>query len=244
MRKLSIFSIIILTVLFVISCDKEKSNNNPTIKFIQPDSNLTITHDTILRFVVEPKDIDGNIVKVDFVINGATVQTLYSPPYLFDWNDAKLENVGVFIIDAIAYDNKGDTGVARIQIEINDYRIKYFGNFYFKIITEHWMLGKPNTYDTTFYNGLIRKYVSTDSNDDLYSSDDSNENPIEKITIEFKQNTKITTILTTNGNFADKYGYHYGHSGKFTHIDTIEFTIGGLGGLGGGWNYNVKGIRK
>jgi hypothetical protein len=75
-------------------------------------------------------------------------------------------------------------------------------------------------------------------------NDDSNENPIEKITIEFMQNSKITTLLKTNGEFTDKYGHHYSHSGKYTHIDTIEFAVRGLGGLGAGLNYNVIGIRK
>jgi hypothetical protein len=244
MRNFNILGLIFLTFLVAISCDKEKTNDNPTIKFIQPDSNLIITHDTIIRFVVEPKDIDGDIVKVDFVINGVTKQTIDSPPYQFDWYDAKLDNVGIFIVDAIAYDNKGDTGVARIKIEINDYRIKYFGNFYFTIMTEHWMLGRPNTYDTSIYNGLIRKYLSTDSENDQYSSDDSKENPIDKITIEFKQNTKITTLLRSNGELIGKNGNHYCHNGKYNNIDTIEFAVGCLGGLGAGWNYKVKGIRK
>lgn len=79
--------------------------------------------------------------------------------------------------------------------------------------------------------------LSTDDND-------SEENPNEKITIEFVPNAKITTLIDEDGILTPKYGYHYAHSGGFVNIDTIAFHIGGPGGLGGGWSYNIKGIRK
>jgi hypothetical protein len=53
------------------------------------------------------------------------------------------------------------------KMEVYDYRQKYFGDFYFTVITEFWMLGQPTTYDTSFYNGVIRKYELSDSEDDL-----------------------------------------------------------------------------
>jgi len=106
------------------------------------------------------------------------------------------------------------------------------------------MLYQPTTYDTSYYNGVIRRYELSDSKNDLYADDDSGENPNKKITIEFKQDTKITSLLNIDGSLVYRFGYHYSHYGKFTDSDTIIFSVSGLGGLGAGCNYEVKGIRK
>lgn len=233
-----------LILLMIFSCEKEKNNLNPTVRFVEPNGNLIIEHDTILSIIVEANDEDGNIEKVELLINGSIVKSFDSSPYQYDWYDATLENQGIFSFKAIAYDNDGASGQSEISIEIKDFRTKYLGDFSFKVVTESWMLGQPTTYDTSFYNGVIRRYELIDSENDLYIDDDSDENPNEKITIEFKQNTKITSLLNSDGSLVSKSGYHYGHQGRFTDIDTIVFSIGGLGGLGGGLNYKVEGIRK
>lgn len=234
----------LLILMILISCEKEKSNQKPTIRFVEPDNNLVIEHDTVLSIIVEPFDEDGEIKKVELFINGTIVKTFNSSPYQYDWHNAKIENIGVYTIKATAFDNKGATGDAEISVEIRDFRIKYLGDFNFRVITKSWIFGQPTTYDTSFYTGVIRKYELTDSENDLYIDDDSDENPDEKITLEFKQNTKITSLINENGILTPKSGYHYYHQGEFTDIDTISFSIGGLGGLGGGWNYEVKGIKK
>jgi hypothetical protein len=236
----------ISTLLFfaaINGCVDEKLNENPIVRFIQPESSLMITNDTIIRFVIEAVDSDGKISKVELLINEQVEQTITDAPYSFDWY-AKLENAGSYLIEAKAYDNKGGTASAGIQMEIYDYRLQFLGNFYFTIITRSWRLGIPDTYSTAFYDGLIRRYISIDSTDDLYTNDDSNEPAHEKITIEFRPKTKITTLLKPDGEFVEKYGYHYGHSGRFNHSDTVNFAVGGLGGLGGGTSYSVHGTRK
>ena len=127
----------------------------------------------------------------------------------------------------------------------NDFRLQFTGDFNFRVITEFWEMGQPLKYDTSFYNGVIRKYELVDSESDLYPENDSEEkNPNEKITIEFAPNAKITSLISEDGTLTPKHGYHYFHSGGFENIDTIVFHIGGLGGLGGGWSYDVEGIRK
>ncbi|MEI7661733.1 MAG: hypothetical protein WCK34_06040 [Bacteroidota bacterium] len=124
-----------------------------------------------------------------------------------------------------------------------DFRTKYLGNFRFKIVTESWMIGQPTTYDTSFYDGAIRKFELTDSQNDLEGSDNSAANPNERITIEFKKNQLITPLINEYGTIISKSGYHYSHRGYFKNIDTIEFYVGDLGGLGAGYSYNVKGGR-
>ncbi len=233
---------ILLSILFVFSCRKD--NIKPSVKFIQPQNNLIITQDTSLTITVDANDIDGDIKKVELFINGILVKEFTSPPYQYEWMDAKLENEGTYIIKAIAYDNNDAINEAKISITIKDFRSKYLGNFYFQTITELWTLGQPTTYDTSFYSGVIRRYELADSDNDLYLNDDSGENPNAKITIEFKPNTKITSLLNEDGNLIPKTGYHYYHQGGFSTTDTIVFSVEGLGGLGGGWNYYVIGIRE
>ncbi len=128
--------------------------------------------------------------------------------------------------------------------EENDFRTKYLGSFRFVLITESWRLGQSNLYDTSFYNGVIRKFELIDKNDDLYSgNEDSTENINDKITIEFSHSSKITTLIKKDGELISKSGYHYVHEGRFVNLDSIKVYIGGLGGLGGGLNYIVAGNR-
>jgi hypothetical protein len=242
--KLHKFNVVLaITALFLLLAISCKKNIPPAIHFIQPESNIAVNHDTILTFIVEATDEDDGIACVVFYVNNTKVCAIFSPPYQYEWH-ASVASTGTFIIKAVAFDNKNAEGNAEIQVYVSDYRQKYYGDFYFKTITEWWMLGQPTTYDTTYYQGIIRKYETADSENDLYLDDDSDDNPNEKITILFKQNTKITSLLTIDGQLVPKTGYHYGHHGGFTHIDTIDFYVGGLGGLGGGNNYFVTGVRE
>lgn len=243
-KRLLIISVAAL-MLIAVSCNKDKTNIAPTIRFTQPDSLLVVTHDTSLVFIAEPEDVDGNITKVEFYINEATVSTDLESPYVYEWLDAKLENAGNYLFRAIAYDNDGATGEDEIQIEIFDYREKFLGDFRFTVINESWSMGQPNTYDTSVYAGIIRRFDPADSIDDLYYiQDDINEVPDTKVTIIFGPSAKITSVLDTAGALLPKGGYHYWHSGGFTTTDSISFSVGGLGGLGAGNNYYVTGVKQ
>ena len=230
--------------LAMASCESEVANQDPVIHFLSPDDNLVITKDTVLHIEVEASDPDGTILKVEMLINDSIISTFSAPPYTFHWQGATIENSGLYTIRGIAYDNFNSQAEDEINIEIRDVRIPYLGKFNFKIIKETWMLGQPTTYDTSFYDGLIRKFIPEDSEHDLCSYDNPDEDPNEKITIEFQEGTKITSILRENGDLVPKGCPHYSHFGGFPGLDTIAFQINGLGGLGGGRNYEVLGIRN
>ena len=123
-------------ILLTISCKKEE-NENPTIRFLQPDLNLIIASDTVITFIVEPHDNDGTISKVEFKNNGAIVQTIVSPPYEYDWNITTEDNIGIYSITAIAYDNHGALGESEIQIEIQSYLAKWVSDY--EGISHHWL---------------------------------------------------------------------------------------------------------
>jgi len=121
---------------------------------------------------------------------------------------------------------------------------QFCGNFKFKVIKESWDNLNPTRYDTSFYNGTIRKYITSDSKLDLYHEDDSKEDSTKKITIGFLDSTIITSIINSSGELMIKSGSHYHLEGKFIDSLSMNFTLSGLGGLGGGWNYYVIGIRN
>ena len=238
---LSICSILIVAF----GCRKDNPNINPSIKFLQPNSNLIIEKDTVLSVLVEPDDPDGDIDRIEFYFNDSLINTLTDEPFQFDWNIVAPGNIGIHTLKAIVFDDENATGEAVITIEIRDFRNKYYGDFYFTTIKENWIEDQPTIYDTIYHHGFIRKFELEDRIGDLfgsYNGDDSDENPDEKITIVFSE--KLTSLLNPNGELVTKVGMHYYHEGKFVTTDSIMFEVTGLGGLGGGWNYYVKGIRE
>lgn len=127
---------------------------------------------------------------------------------------------------------------------VTDYRAAYCGDFQFTVETFTWMIGQPSTTTTSVADGEVRTYEAADSASDFYSDDDSSEDPARKITIQFLPQAHITSLIEEDGALVDKTGYHYGHSGGYSHPDTLRFTLGGLGGLGGGSSYTVVGVRR
>lgn len=126
----TIFPIIVSLCFFLyLGCEKKEENENPTIRFLQPDSNLIIDKDTLISFVVEPYDKDGTIDKVEFLLNETAVSTVSEPPYSYDWNIETEKNIGSNRIKAIAYDNNGAKGEGEVIIEIKSYLSKWIGTY-------------------------------------------------------------------------------------------------------------------
>lgn len=137
-------------------------------------------------------------------------------------------------------------GCTKKKIEqpvVIDYRETYIGNYNFQIIQFNWMMGQPPKYDTTYYQGNIRTFQHSDIDIDMSSFENDSEVDAKRITIHFNNSLYITPEINTTGVFTEKNGYHYGQSGKFTSKDSVDFYIGGLGGLGGGTSYTVHGHR-
>lgn len=132
-----IFSTIVSMILLLnLGCEKKEENEHPTLRFLQPDSNLVIDKDTLISFVVEPFDKDGTIDKVEFLLNETVVKTLSEPPYSYDWRIETENNIGNNRIKAIAYDNNGAKGEGSITIEIKSYLSKWIGIY--RGTSHHW----------------------------------------------------------------------------------------------------------
>lgn len=136
-----------------------------------------------------------------------------------------------------------------------DSRDKYVGEYSFLVITKYWQLDNNNTsgtltttdrYDTTIYEGEIRKYAN--AHDTLcnlcYFGEYKNENPDEILTIQFGDCALTTTQLAENGGFVQKSNSYISQNGSFTGVDTLLFNIDIHIFLGVGSNITVKGIRN
>ena len=129
-----------------------------------------------------------------------------------------------------------------------DFREHFTGDFEFTIMKESWSDAMPdNIYDTTTFAGSIRLYSSTDNEHDLYfGTDNPAENPMAYITIKFLQAQRghITSVVSEAGLLEEKLGHRYSHEGTFLGSDSLRFEVRGLGGIGGGTNYEVIGVRR
>lgn len=246
MKNCVFFLVSIFILLLHSHCSKNlpENINSTDIAFTDPAIRISISDDTLVMVNTNPISFHNAIEKVVFIINGKTVQTIYETPFQYNWSDLRLNEDGIYKIEVIAYNFLGERNSTETLIENFKSRLNYLGHYRFRVINEEWRLGKPNVYDTTFYDGNIRKYISSDDATILIPRDDTKENPLEKITIEFKENTKITTRLKNDGTFVEKYGLHYCQSGAFITMDSIQCTVGCLGALGGGNNYFIQGVRK
>jgi hypothetical protein len=128
-HKTLFLTILMLCVLLNPGCEKKEENENPTLRFLQPDSNIIVDKDTLISFVVEPFDKDGVIDKVEFILNDILVNTVSKPPYSYDWAIETEKNIGNNRFKAIAYDNSGAKGEGEIIIEIKSYLSKWIGNY-------------------------------------------------------------------------------------------------------------------
>jgi len=109
---------------------------------------------------------------------------------------------------------------------------------------EHTIFGVSTTYDTIYYDGIIRKFTKLDSKEDLCTWDNNFEDSLNKITIEFMDSSKITSNINSKGELIAMSGSHYHHEGKYVDPSIINFKVLGLGGMSQVWNYEVIGIRK
>lgn len=148
-----------LIVLLTLSGCKKQFNEKPTIRFLMPSTHLIIQNDTIISFIVEPHDKDGSIDRVEFKKNETLVHSAVNYPYQFDWNVTTENNIGVYIIKAIAFDNLNASAEAEIQIQVNSFLTRWIGMY--NGISRHWssypvqVNGQWQTINNIKYNKVL-----------------------------------------------------------------------------------------
>ena len=99
MKKLSVFSLIV-SLLFVFSCEDKGDTTPPTVTIQSPVSGTTIGE--LVTIKVSTEDNKG-ILKVEFFIDNTIVQTDTESPYEYEWDTTK-ETDGDHTIKVNSYD--------------------------------------------------------------------------------------------------------------------------------------------
>ena len=221
-----------------------KKNQDPIVRFLQPMNGLEFSNDTVLEIELDASDEDGDLSSVSLLINDSLVTFFASAPYRFGWPVNVALTHGPIMLRAVAVDKNGGIGTDTVYLHIPDFRDSYLGEFNFMVIRESWLMGSYNIHDTTFQTGAIRAFSLDDSSKDLFHEDDSQENPADKISIEFWPNKLFISKVKPDGYLIPKTGFQYQQSGQFFGKDSIFFSVSSYGSLAGGSNYWVYGSRK
>ncbi|MFA6151971.1 MAG: hypothetical protein WC716_11665 [Chitinophagaceae bacterium] len=148
------------------------------------------------------------------------------------------------MLNAITFDiNNSVLENDTLEFTIYDNRMPYLGNFSFTIHKTSYG-GVWPVVDTTFYDdGEIRNFSTSDFYNDFCNNIPDTIYTNRKISIQFWENWLVSTAVTESGAFLEKSYHHTFQLGKFSDINTVEFTCQS-GGLGGGYTYKVSGKRK
>ncbi len=238
-------NLFLLTTIIIMffSC---KKNIPPTILSSSNIKTNYTTADSTIQLKFTAHDEDGTVQSFKLFLNDQLITESSDNILSFKLKD--LQNyLGCNVLKISAFDNDFAEATLSKIISINDYRIKFLGNFDFyttSITTQ--FADSVYYYDTTFHNGEIRTFEVQDSQQDYYHHDDSHENPHQKISINFSPygNSKLTSIISIDGVLQPKYGSHYYHSGQFSdNLDTLVFNFHS-GSLATTTYYKVLGIRN
>ena len=84
-------------------------NIPPTVVVTAPTNGAAVRDDDIVRFRVEPGDVDGFIERVDFYLDGFKVRTRTNAPFSVSFTNV---NVGTHLLEAVVYDDDGGSVVS------------------------------------------------------------------------------------------------------------------------------------
>ncbi|RAW02966.1 glycosyl hydrolase family 18 protein [Pseudochryseolinea flava] len=95
--------------------DATPENQSPTVSNIYPSSETLIkgVKGTAITLSADASDSDGNITRVEFMIDGKVVGQAVAAPYKFDW---KPTQSGHYTFSVMAYDDKGATNLRPTSI--------------------------------------------------------------------------------------------------------------------------------
>jgi hypothetical protein len=119
----------------------------------------------------------------------------------------------------------------------------YFGNYQFRVVKENWV-GVTYTYDTFNTSGTLANYADGDGYSDLCNLQEPINETGQRYTIIFMANNSITPYVDSLDNFVVRHGPHYNHSGYFHDSTKVDFSVTGMGGQGGGYNYYVSRVKQ
>lgn len=115
-KNYSLIALVLVAFMFS-KCGSDSGekpvNQIPTISNVFPGSETLISDGEPITLSVDASDADGQIAKVEFVINGSVVGQAVAAPYKFDWTP---NESGHYNFAVVAYDNEGATSLRATTI--------------------------------------------------------------------------------------------------------------------------------
>ena len=103
MKNTLILSSLLISIIILSSCEK---NSPPSCEITTPANNTVIIKGTSIDLSVNAKDIDDNLIKIEYYIDNVNIGTSTEPPFNYYWTANSIED-GNHILKAIAIDEKG-----------------------------------------------------------------------------------------------------------------------------------------
>lgn len=234
-QKISLSLLPILLSLSFIRCtDEMEPNIHPAIKLLVLEDMLEYPNHGTINFVLEVYDKRLGITKVEIAVNDSIVRLPTSlqnweSPYTYAsyyWYEQETLPIGNHSIKVLVYDDQNSVTADSLNIEIEDFREKYYGDYHFTSV--YYINNNPNPYDTTYFDGGWMEAGSAPR----------------QIKIQYGLNSHLTPDFYKIQN-TDRFGSGLGpgKSGGFMGLDTLNMTFSSSG-AGGSSSTIITGIRK
>ncbi len=104
------------------------ANQSPVVTITQPGADSGVRVGSTVQLAATANDPDGTIASLDFQVNGVTVGSTTTAPYLYAWKPA---STGTYYIAAVATDNSGaQTVSAAVPIVVADQGVNSLDTVY------------------------------------------------------------------------------------------------------------------
>ncbi len=253
---------IIMTLVFLAQCSEAESDivpstdeidkANSTIQLRLIDNQEVFTNSDPISFVLDVLDTTLSITNVEIMINDSlarlpvSLQNWESPNTYasYYWYNDETLPLGKHTIKALVYDEKDSIITTSIEIEIEDYRQRYLGDYLFSHYS--YPCCDPSACEpieslTTTYDGSILVWELSDSTK-FPNETWPQTTPLKRLKINYESGRMLYPVLNGEGFCTECWGRYY-QGGSFIGTDTLKMSWHSAGNGGCGYS-SVVGIRK
>ncbi|MCF8357719.1 MAG: hypothetical protein K9H26_03100 [Prolixibacteraceae bacterium] len=123
-KLLNIYIFLFIGIAFC-SC----SNQSPEASIITPVTGDEFSIGETITIIVNAKDPDGKVDAVEIMAGNELLTTLYSIPFMYEWDTEGYE-AGAYTITASAFDDDGDMIIATVDVSIVENEAENAGNYF------------------------------------------------------------------------------------------------------------------
>lgn len=150
-----------------------------------------------------------------------------------------------FLVVLMASCRKDEKPLGPGTISYTDFRDAKTGTYEMEVSVYHWQMGTTPYWTEDTILASVTKYDSLHPQDCYLNTgpvyDDAGET-VYGMTIQVNSYCYTNCYLRLDDTIRPLADYHYYHTGYFTG-DSLYFNLSGLGGLGGGTNYKLRGRK-